>query len=351
MSPPYTKMLTQTVAGRTYDYSHAVGGQHIGRPVSLAVADEDAVYSLERPSENISDVPWNRTASGARISVCKLGLAAGEEEFRFQFSQYGDDDGHVIWPTGIALDSEGSVYVTDEWLNRISIFDGDGTFREAWGAPGSGDGQLNRPAGIAVDSDDNLFIVDSLNHRVQRFSRDGGYLGQWGSHGSGDGELDSPWGIDVDHEGYVYVADHKNHRAQKFTPDGDYVAQFGSYGTGSGQLTRPSDVAVDPDGDVYVCDWPNDRVQIFGAEDGFFATLIGDAHQLSKWHSNIVEANADVIKARRRVYTLEPEWRFAYPTAVTFDTARSRLLVGDTHRGRIQIYNKLDDYMEPQFNL
>ncbi len=344
-------MLTQTVAGRTYDFSHVVGGRYIGRPVSLAVASEDTVYSLDRPSENIADVPWNKTASGAKVSVCKIGSASGEEEFKLQFSQYGDGDGEVIWPTGIALDSQENVYVTDEWLNRISIFDEDGVFQTSWGVAGAGDGQLNRPAGIAVDSDDNLFIVDSLNHRVQRFTRDGSYLGQWGAHGDGEGELDSPWGIDIDREGFVYVADHKNHRAQKFTPDGGYVAQFGSYGSGPGQLTRPSDVAVDPDGDVYVCDWPNNRVQIFGAEDGFFATLIGDAQQLSMWHQNIVDANADVIKARRRVYTLEPEWRFAFPTAVTFDAARSRLLVADTHRSRIQIYNKLQGYMEPQFNL
>ena len=344
-------MLTQTVAGRTYDFSHVVGGRYIGRPVSLAVASEDTVYSLDRPSENIADVPWNKTASGAKVSVCKIGSASGEEEFKLQFSQYGDGDGEVIWPTGIALDSQENVYVTDEWLNRISIFDEDGVFQTSWGVAGAGDGQLNRPAGIAVDSDDNLFIVDSLNHRVQRFTRDGSYLGQWGAHGDGEGELDSPWGIDIDREGFVYVADHKNHRAQKFTPDGEYVAQFGSYGSGPGQLTRPSDVAVDPDGDVYVCDWPNNRVQIFGAEDGFFATLIGDAQQLSMWHQNIVDANADVIKARRRVYTLEPEWRFAFPTAVTFDTAKSRLLVADTHRSRIQIYNKLQGYMEPQFNL
>ena len=66
-------MLTQTVAGRTYDFSHVVGGRYIGRPVSLAVASEDTVYSLDRPSENIADVPWNKTASGAKVSVCKIG--------------------------------------------------------------------------------------------------------------------------------------------------------------------------------------------------------------------------------------------------------------------------------------
>ena len=113
---------------------------------------------------------------------------------------------------------------------------------------------------------------------------------------------------------------------------------------GRGQLTRPSDVTVDSDGDVYVCDWANDRVQVYGPDGGFITTFIGDAQELAKRHKQTVDSNIDVKKARRRVYSLEPEWRFAMPTAVEFDHARTRLMVADTQRGRIQIYNKLDDY-------
>ena len=149
----------------------------------------------------------------------------------------------------------------------------------------------------------------------------------------------------------MYVADHRNHRVQKFTSGGEYLASFGSYGTGNGQLNLPSDVAVDPDGDVYVCDWANSRVQIFAPDGTFVASLIGDVQTLSKWQQQTMDANADVIKARRRVYTLEPEWRFALPTGLAFDASKSRLLVADTQRSRIQIYNKLQDYVEPQFNL
>ena len=344
-------MLTQTVAGRAYDFSHVVGGRHINRPVAIAVASGDTIYALERPSENIANVPWDKTASGAKVSVCKIGAKSGDEDFLREFGKYGDDDGEFIWPAGMALDSQENVYVTDEWLNRISVFDKDGEFQVAWGEGGGGDGQLNRPSGIAVDAEDNLFIVDSLNHRIQKLTKDGAFLAKWGSMGSGAGELDSPWGIDIDHEGYVYVADHKNHRAQKFTPEGDFVAEFGSHGDGRGELNRPSDVAVDPDGDVYVCDWPNNRVQAFDPDGGFITSFIGDAQQLSMWHQAIVDANADVIKARRRVYSLEPEWRLTLPTGVTFDAVTNRLLVADTNRSRIQIYDKLNDYMEPQFNL
>jgi hypothetical protein len=39
------------------------------------------------------------------------------------------------------------------------------------------------------------------------------------------------------------------------------------------------------------------------------------------------------------------------PTAVRFDPEKMRLLVVDTPRSRIQIYNKVKDYMEPQINL
>ena len=92
-------------------------------------------------------------------------------------------------------------------------------------------------------------------------------------------------------------------------------------------------------------------MQVYGPDGDFITTFIGDAQELAKWHKQTVDSNIDVIKARRRVYSLEPEWRFAMPTAVEFDHARNRLMVADTQRGRIQIYNKLNNYMEPQFNL
>ena len=344
-------MLTQTVAGRVYDYSHAVGGRLVPYPVGVAVGEGDRVYVLSRAADAISGVPWNKTAVDAKVSMCTVGTVPGDEEFVGDFSKYGDADGELIWPAGIALDSQKNVYVTDEWLNRVSIFDKDGTFLSLWGVTGEGDGEFNRPSGIAIDRADNPYIVDSLNHRVQKFTKDGKFVGKWGSMGGGEGEFNSPWGIDIDDKGYVYVADHKNHRAQKFTSEGEFVAHFGSHGTGRGQLNLPSDVAVDPDGDVYVCDWANNRVLAFEPDGSFITSFIGDAQRLAKWQQMTVDANVDVIKARRRAYSLEPEWRFALPTAVVFDAQKARLLVADTQRARLQIYNKLKDYLEPQFNL
>src|SRR5438128_3450935 len=309
-------MLTTVAAGRVFDFSHAVGrgaisGLGFRLAVALAAGEGDTIYAVNRGWEQIQNVPWNKTQLGTRVGKLTVGPVPGDEDVVCDFSKPGDGPGQFIWPAGIALDSQENVYVTDEWLNRVSIFDKDGNFLRDWGTAGSGDGELNAPAGIAIDPQDVLYIVDGRNHRVQQFTKDGEFLMQWGSFGSAEGQFNAPWGITLDQQGQVYVADHKNHRVQQFTPDGEFISQFGSYGTGKRQLNRPSDVAVDPDGDVYVCDWANHRVQVFDPDGKIVTSLIGDAQELSKWAKMALETNPGAMRRRREVPNLEREWRFA----------------------------------------
>ena len=142
-----------------------------------------------------------------------------------------DQENPFVWLTGIALDQDGNVFASDEWRNRITIFDKDGEYLRHWGDHGSGDGQLRGPSGLAI-RDDTLFIVDSRNHRVQKFTLDGKYLGQFGSFGDGPGQLNTPWGLGLDKDGNVFVADWRNDRIQSFTAEGEWLASFGRPGTG-----------------------------------------------------------------------------------------------------------------------
>jgi DNA-binding beta-propeller fold protein YncE len=354
-------MLTETVAGRTYDYSYNVGrgaqsGMGFANPVALALDADGVLYVANRGGESISNVPWDRTGVGQRISKVSLGSKAGEEEYLGEFSRYGSAPGQLIWPSGLIVDTQGHVYVTDEWLNRVSVFDTEGNFLSCWNTVQSGDSEPNGASRIAIDANNTLYVTDGRSHKVRKFTTDGTFLDSWGRLGSGAGELDSPWGITVDDEGYVYVADFNNHRVQKFTSDGDFVAQIGGSGTKRASLSYPTDVTVDPDGDVYICTWNQNawdrgRVQIFDAAGRFLTGLVGDAQQLSRWAEMTVAANTDYLKRRREVRSTEPEWTFAQPTAVAFDATNSRLLVADTQRSRIQIYNKLSAYLVPQMNL
>ncbi len=339
-------MLTTIAAGRVYNFSHVVGqslltGPGFHWPTALALGQDGVVYVVNRSDEsNFS----------TRVSKITIG-APEDEEFLCEFGEYGEGDGQLLWASSLALDREENVYVADEWLHRISIFDKDGNFLDKWGTPGAGDGELKQPSGMAFDREDNLYIVDSANNRVQKFTKDGTFLHKFGEEGSVEGQFYLPWGITIDNQDNVYVADWQNHRVQKFSSEGTFLSSFGTFGEGLGELSHPTDVTVDGDGDVYVCDRANERVQIFGPDGAFITSLIGDAHELSKWAKQKVAANPDIQKARRRVKSMEPEWRFNYPTGVSFDEAENRLIVTDSLRCRLQIYIKDKDYVDPQFNL
>jgi len=339
-------MQTVMVQGRVYNYSHCVGrnavsGAGFHYPNALTRGEGDVIYVVNQPDE-LQPVP--------HITIVSVGKDWHQEEHIKDFGGRGDEDGNFIWPSAIALDREGRVYVADEWLHRISIFDKDGNFLSKWGDPGSAEGQLTGPTGLAFDSQDNLYVTEILSHRVQKFTKDGKFLLSWGKEGAAHGELSQPWGIAVDGDYNVYVADWHNDRVEKFTSDGNYLATFGTPGDGKGELRRPSDVAVDKDGDVYIADWWNHKVEVYDSAGEHITTFIGDAERLSKWAQTVVESNPDAIKARLRVESLEPEWRFNRPTGIAVGDD-GRIMVTESQRMRVQIYQKEEDWVDPQFNL
>ena len=233
-------MTTQTL-GVSFQYSHSIGRAEFGgsgfrEPVAIACAEGDLLYVVNRSMEY--------RPGGKRVTICTVGEELiGEFARGISFFGAGEAsaaDGSLIWPASIALDKAQNVYVSDEWLNRISVFTKDGDWIGKWGTPGENDGEINRPSGLAFDKDDNLYLVDCLNNRIQKFTKDGIFLGKWGTAGSGEGKFNMPWGIDIDNNGDVYVVDWRNDRVQKFTSDGQFLMEFGSSGSEDGQFDRPN---------------------------------------------------------------------------------------------------------------
>ena len=184
----------------------------------------------------------------------------------------GTGDGQFDGPGGVAVDSQGYVYVADRGNDRIQKFDSEGTFITAWGSSGTGDGQFNKPHGIIADSQGYIYVAERENDRIQKFDSSGNYIAQWGSSGSGEGQFNDPCGLAVDSAGYIYVADRQNDRIQKFDSSGTFITAWGSFGTGDGQFKRPLEVAVDNQGYVYVTDMGNNRVEKFDSSCTFVAT-------------------------------------------------------------------------------
>ena len=325
MSSPFFGLAT-----RSFHYDRTLGrseffGKGFRGSVDLALGTEGLIYVLNRGFECNPET--------SRVTMLTI-----DEDFIGQFGQRGEGDGDFFWASSIALDSAQNVYISDDWLNRISIFDKDGEFLDRWGVPGTGDGELNKPSGIRFDGQDDLYVVDSSNNRVQVFTKDGKFLSKWGEAGSGEGQFNLPWGLALDDRGDVYVADWRNHRVQKFTPDGQFLAEFGRLGPGVGDFNHPTAVAVDKEGDIYITDWGNDRVQVLTPDGRHITTFTGDA-DLSKWGSEKLYANPDMVLQRSLVRDLSAEKVMRRPKALAIDN-EGRIIIVDSNHTRLQVYQK-----------
>ena len=282
------------------EYSHTLGfmanqGRGFNNPVDLAIDSRGIIYVLNRAGPEV----------GVRIAYKRITRCTAQEDYLGEFGTGGTDDGQLWWPGSIACDSRDRLFVADEALNRVSIFDLDGSFVAKWGVAGSGEGQFNRPSFVAVDHEDNLLVSDSLNHRIQRYASDGRFLSQWGEFGSEPGQFNMPWGLALDGEGNVFVSDWRNDRIQKFSHDGVFMASFGGPGDGEGRFHRPAGLAVDEQGNMAVADWGNERVQVLDREGRFVAAFRGESRD-SLWAQDYFTVNPDEAAARRTA-ELEPE--------------------------------------------
>ncbi len=334
-------------AGRL-TYSHTIGlstmeGRGFYYPVDTLVGRDGKLYTISRSLEG--------DTRGVRVTIYDI-----DSEYYGTFASFGEEPGHFIWPVAITQDSQENIYISDEDLNVINVFDTEGNLLRHWGETGSAPGKFDGPAGLALDSEDRLYVADQHNHRIQVFTSGGAFVSSFGSHGEGEGEFELPWGLTVGPDSHLYVADWGNDRVQKITLGGEFVCSFGSSGRGEAELYRPSAVAVDEAGMVYVADWGNERIVIFDADGDHVQTLRGEATD-SKWAEAFLSINVEEAGARSRA-NMEPEIEFFNddphevsshiekyfwaPTSVKLDS-EGRMYVTESNRHRVQIYSRSDD--------
>ena len=336
-------------------YSHTVGslsnqGRGFQNPVDVALDSQGVMYVLNRAGPELPiRLPYKR------ISMCTV-----DEEFLGEFGTGGTGTGEFWWPSSLAFDSRDRLYVSDEALNRITVFATTGEVLDTWGEEGSAPGQISHPSYIARDADDNLLIADSGNHRIQKFTTGGQFIESWGAFGDGEGRFNAPWGITLDGEGTVYVSDWGNNIIQKLTPAGDFIEQLpraGAVQTEADHIRHPAGLCVDGEGIIYVADWGNERVRVLSPEGELLATLRGESETPS-WANEYFEANPEEGALRLesdlspsvdvpggfgttsdREESANVEKLLWGPTAVKVD-GQGNILIVDSCRHRIQVYRR-----------
>ena len=264
-----------------------------------AVDDENGQYTLSFPITyhgecdlsilvNGSDVRGSPFGVNFHRPLCpKLtrnvaGIKASKD--RLQFPQQPSS------VYGIATSPNGTIFVSEHHKNhQIHVFDAQRKHIGTIGQRGSGQGQLKYPYGLAVDSDGLVYVANCNNNRIEVLREDGSFVRQIGV-----GELNRPWNVTINNK-HVYVADTFNHRVAMFTLEGQLVRTIGSPGSGPGQFNDPSAVAFSPDGDMYVADKNNHRIQVFTA-DGVYKREFGK-NQLKTPRDLLITVDGDVLVA------------------------------------------------------
>jgi len=243
-------------------------------PVGIAVDTAGNLYIADAANHRIRKV----TPDGIINTVAGTGTAG------FSVDGGSATAAQLDSPLGVAVDSAGNIYIADFFNHRVRRVSTAGVISTVAGngAEGfSGDGgpataaQLGNPTGVAVDSAGSVYVVSLSHHRIRKVSA-AGVISTVAGNGtpgfSGDGgpataaQVDSPIGVAVDSVGNLYIPDLRNHRIRRVTPAGviSTVAGTGTAGfSGDGGpatlagLNSPIAVAVDSSGSLYIADRGN----------------------------------------------------------------------------------------------
>ena len=217
-------------------------------------------------------------------------------------------------PMGVAVDSSGNVYVADSRNNLIRKITPDGTVSSFAGSgkQGSADGKGANasfffPTALATDVNGNVFVADTHNSLIRKITPDGTVTTFAGKPTKiindikDTAGMDHPSGIAVDKSGNVFVSDLNKDFIKKITPAGkvSIIAGNGGMGKKDGRGNEatfylPAGIALDARDNLYVCDSYNNMIRKISPA-GMVTTIAGRSKRGSRdgkdttasfWHPN-----------------------------------------------------------------
>jgi sugar lactone lactonase YvrE len=265
-------------------------------PSGVTVDGAGNLYLADTSNQRIRRVD---AATGTITTVAGTGTAG-----------FGGDGGlateaKLSYPTGVAVDGAGNLYLADKNNHRIRRVDaadetistvaGTGTGNYHGDGGPATDAWLWEPGGVTLDATGNLYITDRTNRRVRKVDAATGVISTVAGSGNvtyeGDGGLgtsakvNSPRGLALDNLGNLYIADTGNHRIRKLEPSGLITTVAGggpgNFGGDGGAATaaalrNPAAVAVDTAGNLYIADSSNHRIRKVDAGTGVITTVAGN---------------------------------------------------------------------------
>ena len=247
----------------------------------------------------------------SNVSLSEISIKDGTERLGLYFGTFaglagsagsanGTTAARFSFPSGVCIDTAGTLFVADQANETIRKVTRSGIVRTlagTTGVTGSTDGtgaaaRFYNPFGIAISPAGNVFVADTYNHTIRKVTRAGvvtTLAGSAGNIGSADGtgsaaRFNFPFGIAIDKAGNLFVADSENSAIRKVTSVGVVTTLAGTAGApgsadGTGSAARfddPYGVYADTAGNVFVADTGNHTIRKVTSA-GVVTTLAGTA--------------------------------------------------------------------------
>ncbi|MCS7220078.1 MAG: PKD domain-containing protein [Anaerolineae bacterium] len=263
-APSYIATLGQTS-------SPGSGNNQFREPHGVAV---DANYIYVADTRNHRVQIFNRNTMAY---VATLGTGYGTGTYQFNF------------PTDVAIDASGNIYVADFGNKRVQQYNSSHVYQRTYGTTGisyvTTNDRFNHPESVAIGPDESIYVVEGLGHRLIKLDASG--IPQWvkgeaGQQGDDNAHFSLLTDVAVGPDGRIYTLEGRGlvhwmpgatHRLQIFNPDGSYYSGFGGHGSGNYQFINPRGLGFDRQGNLYIADCGNHRVQIYNRNFAYVATL------------------------------------------------------------------------------
>ena len=270
------------------------GSAMVSQPEDVAVDAAGNVYIADTRNYRVRVIN-TQTASitvfGVTIAPGYIATVAGNGTF----GDAGDGSPALqatLYPTAVALDSSGNLYIADSGNNRIRVVDPAGAINAFAGNGGygySGDGgpatgaEFEVPPAIATDPSGDLLIADTNNGRLREVNTLGTIStvagnGTDGYSGDGGQALNAqlePDGVAISASGNIYIANDfairvVNNAGTISTLAGNSIAAFSGDGgpAASAQFDDPAFVALDAGGNLYIADEIDQRIRVINNQSG-----------------------------------------------------------------------------------
>ncbi|MES1981647.1 MAG: 6-bladed beta-propeller [Pseudomonadota bacterium] len=198
--------------------------------VYVADAEHGVVYRLNRKGERIAIIGKRelRRPLGVAFDMTKRELYVSDT-YEHNVKVYdldgrmlrilgrrGELPGELNYPTYIAF-AKNELYVADTMNARVQVLDAQtGKANLVIDPKGLNVGSLVRPKGVAVDSEGNIYVIESYFDYLLVYNRKGQFLMPLGGTGNDKGQFLLPSGVWIDDKDRVYVADMFNSRVTLF---------------------------------------------------------------------------------------------------------------------------------------